>query len=236
LETVDILLPAYNPLPGWEDTVIQRFKSLQQHLPGHKMNLVIVNDGSGKLLQDAVNKVSTAIQPFTWVEYPVNRGKGYALREGVRHADSSIIVYTDIDWPYEETSMISMIRLLSSDADVVIGIRDEAYYKHLPPARKKISRLLRKINAKVLRLKVDDTQAGLKGFRNGVKEHFLKTTINRYLFDLEFIYLLSSIPEIHMVSLPIRLREGISFSTMNKKILFQEMGNFLKIWFQKMWS
>ena len=41
----DIILPAYNPLPGWEDIVIGRFQSLVKALPDVKISLFIVNDG-----------------------------------------------------------------------------------------------------------------------------------------------------------------------------------------------
>jgi hypothetical protein len=80
---------------------------------------------------------------------------------------------------------------------------------------------------------VDDTQAGLKGFTKKVKPVFLATTINRYLFDLEFIYLLSSKKNNFKIEgIPITLRPGITFSHMNKKILLQEARNFLKIWWR----
>jgi hypothetical protein len=112
---------------------------------------------------------------------------------------------------------------------VAFGVRDDDYYKHLPPMRMRISKWLRAFNGRLLKLKVNDTQAGLKGFHCLYKPVFMKTTIDRYLFDLEFIYRLSKIREIRMVSVPIKLREGITFSTMNRKILMQETMNFLKV-------
>jgi hypothetical protein len=126
--------------------------------------------------------------------------------------------------------MIGLIQTLLREGDAVIGIRGEAYYAHLPIARRRISRWLRIINGKLLHLKVNDTQAGLKGFRKNVKEIFLSTTINRYLFDLEFIYLLSGKKDLTVVGYPIVLRPGITFSKMNRKILIREAKNFLKIW------
>ncbi|MEP6646532.1 MAG: hypothetical protein ABJC12_05550, partial [Saprospiraceae bacterium] len=57
------------------------------------------------------------------------------------------------------------------------------------------------------------------------------TSIDRYLFDLEFIYFLSSMPDLKVTGYPIRLRPGITFSKMNRKILFQEARNFIRIWF-----
>ena len=231
MTSLDIILPAYNPLPGWEDIVIGRFQSLVKALPDVKIRLFIVNDGSQRLDENySVGLIQQVIPDLQWISYKENRGKGYALRQGVKKSTADFVVYTDIDWPYTEESMIGVIRTLTASADAVIGKRDDNYYTHLPPARRRISRLLRSFNAKLLRLKVDDTQAGLKGFRKNVKDIFLSTTIDRYLFDLEFIYLISAKKEIKVIGYPISLRPGITFSKMNRKILFQEARNFLKIW------
>lgn len=231
MTSLDIILPAYNPLPGWEEIVIGRFQSLVKALPDVKIRLFIVNDGSLRLDENqSAGLLKEVIPDLQWISYKENRGKGYALRQGVQKSAADFVVYTDIDWPYTEDSMIGVIGTLIDSADAVIGKRDENYYTHLPPARRRISRLLRSFNAKLLRLKVDDTQAGLKGFRKNVKDIFLSTTIDRYLFDLEFIYLISAKKEIKVVGYPIALRPGITFSKMNRKILFQEARNFLKIW------
>ena len=231
MTSLDIILPAYNPLPGWEEIVIGRFQSLVKALPDVKIRLFIVNDGSLRLDEKhSAGLLREVIPDLQWISYTENRGKGYALRQGVKKSTADFVVYTDIDWPYTEESMIGVVRTLTADADAVIGKRDENYYTHLPPARRRISRMLRSFNARLLRLKVDDTQAGLKGFRNHVKDIFLSTTIDRYLFDLEFIYLISAKKEIKVIGYPIALRPGITFSKMNRQILFQEARNFLKIW------
>jgi glycosyltransferase involved in cell wall biosynthesis len=234
MTSLDIILPAYNPLPGWEETVIGRFQSLAKALPAFKITLFIVNDGSRTLDEpSSIGILRNAITDIQWISYKDNRGKGFALREGVKKASGDYILYTDIDWPYTEESMLGLINMLTEKADAVIGIRDEGYYDHLPLSRRRISRLLRKINANFLRLKVDDTQAGLKGFTSKVKPIFLATTINRYLFDLEFIYLLSSKKNNYTIlGVPITLRSGITFSQMNRKILFQEARNFFTIWWK----
>jgi glycosyltransferase involved in cell wall biosynthesis len=231
--SLDIILPAYNPLPGWEENVIKRFLSLEKAMPEIRFGLYIVNDGSELIDDEASQKmIKSSIPDLKWVSYSKNRGKGYALRQGVMQSDADFVLYTDIDWPYTEESMVGLISKLTNEADAVIGTRDEAYYSYLPPARRRISRLLRKINASLLRLKVDDTQAGLKGFRKKIKEDFLATTIDRYLFDLEFIYLISKNNDLTIVGYPISLRPGISFSKMNRTILMEEAGNFLKIWLE----
>ena len=233
MPAVDILLPAYNPLPGWEETVIHRFRSLQHALPEFSFQLVLVNDGSiVSNWKSGLDKLMENLPATVVISYEQNQGKGHALREGVKQSSANYIIYTDIDWPYTEESMVSLIHRLQFGAEVAVGVRDKNYDDQLPPMRKKISAWLKRFNAKLLHLKVEDTQAGLKGFRKSVKEIFLSTRIKRYLFDLEFIYLLSK-KKINIISVPVELRPGIRFSKMNRKVLFTEGWNFIRIWFSK---
>jgi hypothetical protein len=49
---------------------------------------------------------------------------------------------------------------------------------------------------------------------------------------LEFIYLLSGRKVLKVTGFPFALGSGITFSKMNRKILVQEAGNFLRIWWK----
>jgi len=234
MATLDIILPIYNPLPGWEEIVIERFLSLENQLAEHQCQLIVVNDGSSKMDEAAsVEKLKKNIPDLQWISNGINRGKGYAVRRGVQASNADYIIYTDIDWPYTEQSMLGLFRQLINKADAVIGVREESYYMNLPSARRRIFRFLKKMNARFFKLRVSDTQAGLKGFRKNVKNIFLSTTINRYLFDLEFIHLLSKKNDLVIKPYPVTLRSGITFSKMNRKILLQEGMNFIKVWLKR---
>ena len=76
---------------------------------------------------------------------------------------------------------------------------------------------------------ITDTQCGLKGFKSEVKPVFLATTINRYLFDLEFIRNAYNIGNYQICAIPITLNPGVHFRPMNYKVLLPEMFNFIKI-------
>lgn len=234
MASLDIILPVYHPSPGWEDVVIRRFQSLVKALPELNLGLFVVNDGSSPVEIDrAFDHIRQAIPAAALVTYETNMGKGFALRKGVEASGADYLLYTDIDWPYDETSVMGIIHLLTNGADVAIGVRHENYYTQLPEARRRISSRLRTLNTRLLKLKVDDTQAGLKGFHSGIKPIFLSTTINRYLFDLEFVYLLSKNSLISIQTYPVQLRPGVTFRQMKRGILFQEGLNFLKIWLGK---
>lgn len=231
MSTIAIVLPVFNPTIGWADIISERFSKIKSAFSDDSFQLIIVNDGTPGLdtAQETIG-LKEAIPELEWVSYMENRGKGYALRQGVAIARSSYIVFTDIDWPYTHESVVKIITGLKSGADVVVGVRDSTYYSQLPVYRRFISRSLRLVNGFLLRLKVSDTQAGLKGFTSKLSDVFVQTTIDRYLFDLEFIYRLSREKNIRIEACPIELRQDIVFSKMNRKILFEEGNNFLRIW------
>ena len=161
-------------------------------------------------------------------------GANYVLA-GVAAADAPICLYTDVDFPYTTNSIMDLLQqLTSAQFDIAAGVKNKNYYKHVPPFRRFISKLLRACTGFVLRLKVADTQCGLKGFNEKGKELFLSTTIDRYLFDLEFIFLASRNNTIDIKPVEIELKENIQFSSMRAGILFTEAGNFLKIFFKSL--
>lgn len=165
---------------------------------------------------------------INFISYTENQGKGYALRKGVEAAKGDYIVYTDIDLPYTHESFLKVMEALKQGNDVVVGIRSEEYYTHLPKSRVYISKFLRSLIRFFLRIPTDDTQCGLKGFNQKGREVFLSTTINRHLFDLEFVFL-SARKKLKIKTVEVELRPEVVLSQMNWKILLQEFGNFLKI-------
>src|SRR5690606_35029923 len=154
----------------------------------------------------------------------------YAVRYGVMKAESEFIIYTDIDFPYTVDSFVQIWARLQQNYDIVAGVKDEAYYKNVPKIRVSISVFLRKVIGFFFSMPITDTQCGLKGFNERGKAVFVKTTINRYLADLEFVYkAFRSKEKLKIAAQPVSLREGVIFRRMNWKILMGEGWNFLRI-------
>jgi glycosyltransferase involved in cell wall biosynthesis len=192
--------------------------------------LIFVNDGSIRNVdQQSLQRLSILVPQIKLLDHKDNRGKGYALREGVQAATGMFIIYTDIDFPYTHASFLRLYAMLENgNADVAIGVRSEEYYQHLPKARVRISKLLKWFIKTFLRIPIADTQCGLKGMNQKGKEIFLRTTIDRYLFDLEFVFLAAR-GNLRIRPVEVDLRPEVHLSKMNWKILLQEFGNFLKI-------
>ncbi|RQO32418.1 glycosyl transferase [Taibaiella sp. KBW10] len=234
MTSISIVLPCYNPPEHWEQYVYEGYRVISDQI-GCSPELIIVNDGSSQDIQEAIDFLHTKIDVLTYISYPVNKGKGAALREGVQVATTDYIIYTDIDFPYTTESFLSILEELTSHkADIAIGIKDDSYYQYLPKYRKFISKSLRKGISLCFRMPITDTQCGLKGFNKKGQALFIQTTINRYLFDLEFIYQAFRKKRNLIVSpIKISLRPNVFFRKMNLKVLAGESTNFLKILLKK---
>ena len=167
------------------------------------------------------------------VDYKPNRGKGYALREAVKRCTSPYIIYTDYDFPYTNDSFGRMVETLLGGADVVVATRSKSYQENLPPFRKVLSKLSHICNTWILRIKIKDTQGGMKGFSQAGQAIFLTTRINSFLFDTEFIYKASRRKEINLRTINANIKEGLAVSDMGFKVLRREALNFLSILFHR---
>jgi glycosyltransferase involved in cell wall biosynthesis len=229
-DSIDIILPCYNPPKNWEKEIVANYIILSELLNLHEINIIIVNDGSlHNTTKEEVGYLTENIPSFTYISYTENKGKGYALRKGVEKSTAKYTIYNDIDFPYTNESIFQVFTLLSKNIDIVVGNRGETYYKDVPTVRILISKLLRTFNKIFLGMKIYDTQCGLKGFNEKGRKIFLQTKINRYLFDLEFVYLGSNNKDISIEPVSVTLKEDIIFSKMNINILRQEGWAFVQL-------
>lgn len=229
-----LILPCYNPPSGWEHNVSACYNSFCGRIQ-EQVELVIVIDGKSAIVTDEVLAfLHKNIPRLKWVAYPVNRGKGFAIRQGVAAATGDVILYTDIDFPYTTDSMYTIYQeLKNNECDVAVGVKNDAYYAHVPFVRRTVSKYLRAMISLFLSMPITDTQCGLKGFRRSVAPLFLKTTIDRYLFDLEFVRNCFKDKKYRLKAIPVTLNENVHFRSMNYSILIPEMANFIKLLFNK---
>jgi len=226
---IEIVLPCYNPPPFWYKELLEFHQFVKSNI---NVKYIIVNDGSvNGELEKAFPLLDEGKIDYKLISYSENKGKGYALRQGVAASAGDYIVYTDIDFPFSNESSYELIRLLLENKyDVLAGSRNEVYYNNkMSFFRKLLSKAFRFFLKNILRMKVADTQCGIKAFNRKGKEEFLKTKINRYLFDFEFLYNCSKNPSILVQPVPVRLKSNVVFRQMKPKILLQETINLFKV-------
>ncbi|RXK49617.1 glycosyltransferase [Aquirufa rosea] len=196
------------------------------------VHVYVVDDGSkyGVNPKD-IQFLEQSIPHFTFIPLSQNLGKGGALRQAIQQTQGDWVIYTDADYPYRMENAWEMFQILTSGkSDVVVGVRDEQYYDQLPLRRKIFSLSLKLMNYLFFpSLKVKDTQSGLKGFNAKGKELFLKTKISAFLFDMEFLVLVSKEKDIKLDWIYVQVRDGIQFSTMRTQTILIELFNFASI-------
>ena len=225
-----LILPCFNPPQGWEQNICTVYRQFCAQIKVVAEVIIVFDGMSDAVTEQGIVFLQQQIPSIQIVSYPDNRGKGYAIRQGVMKARGEIIIYTDIDFPYTIESMFEVYQsLYLNQCDVAIGVKDASYYGHLPAARRVISRCLQSMIKLFLSTPITDTQCGLKGFRSNVTPLFLQTTIDRYLFDLEFVRNSFRQKKFRIKAVPVTLNEGVHFRKMNYAILLPEMLNFVKL-------
>jgi glycosyltransferase involved in cell wall biosynthesis len=232
--TVCVVLPVYNPPKDWWKHSMVYCQRLVQAEPLYDWQFHFVNDGSTNAdvfpSQKALHTegYDESLSLF-FHGYSENQGKGYAIRYGLQRSDDEAHIYMHCDWdfPFGSDLLIDALTKLE-EYDVVLADRGQAYLSHLPPFRQKITQTQRLFNRYVLRLKSTDTQAGFKAFNNLGKAQFLRTTVNGFLFDTEFVRL-SERNELLISTLDAECRHDLQFKNFRLKVLAKEVWNLLRL-------
>jgi len=125
---------------------------------------------------------------------------------------------------------VKILMNLEKGYDIVLGARSSyEYYRHATVGSRLMSKSLMLVNKHLLHLPFEDTQAGIKGFNQTGKNIFLYTTINRFLFDLEFVKIACSFPDLRIQSIYVANNESLSLSSFGLKTILIEFINFIRI-------
>lgn len=189
------------------------------------VNVIVVNDGSNEnLWQPEATQLQNSLEHLKIVELDKNTGKGAALRAGLRVSKADFCIFTDVDFPYTQLTLKSIIdRLIfTGTSDVVIGQRPNSYYSDVPLARVLISKTFRTCLRLLYRFPFSDTQCGIKAFRASARDVFLRTKTNRYLIDLEFLLICWKLGY-SIEPINAELRDGVIFSKLGLKSLLKEL-------------
>lgn len=230
-DTLDIVCPCYNPSSGFIPHLNRTLGELRTLYPGLRLHLIVANDGSPRGFgEDEHAELLRTIPDSEIVDIP-HGGKGAAIRAGIARSSAPYTVYTDIDLPYAPESMREVIDRVLAGCDVVIAVRNSSYHAKLSPMRKLMSYGSKMLNRIFLNTRYTDTQGGLKGLSPRAREVMLRTRIDDFLFDTEFVVLAES-EGLRIEQIETTLRDGIVMSAMSGKVLVRELKNFFRIAFR----
>lgn len=236
MKDLDLILPAYQPEPGWTLQALKYLGELKQLRPAWSIRLITSADGSRqghspeehKQLLEGMQRISPELsEPYLALDYGENRGKGAALRwavgQSLESRPEAYVLYTDWDFPFSMGSYLDALDALSRGAEVVLPVRDTSLYRSLlRPWRRLLSSGSRLLNRLLLALPSADTQGGIKAFDPAMRSLFLKTRIDRFLCDTEFIAMATR--QGRRIALTAALiRPEVQMSAMSARTLLSEL-------------
>ncbi|WP_121357725.1 glycosyltransferase family 2 protein [Flavisolibacter nicotianae] len=226
---ISIVLPLYQPKGDWAEQFLDNQNKLKALLPRFNLTYIAVHDGPTVAeLKNRFASIQALCPDILFYDYEENRGKGYALRYGVSRATAPYTIVMDFDFPFELKNIQQLIEELYAGSEVVTGRRTSQYFSILPFKRKIISRIYSFCNKLFFDLPVNDTQSGLKGFNQNGKAVFLQTSIDQFLIDTEFL-LRATKRALSIKVIDLHLRQHVSFSDFDYKVLRKELRNLLSL-------
>jgi len=190
-EFISIIIPAYNE----SARILPSLRRLGEYLHGHfrGFELIVVNDGSSDNTEDVVVRAKKELPSIHYSGYKENKGKGYAIRQGVALSTGDIILVSDADLstPIEEVE--KLLAHYDNGYSVVIGSRGldaSSIVVRQPWWREFMGKTFNWIVRMLLLKGFKDTQCGFKLFNGNIgRELFRETTVDRFAYDVEILYL-----------------------------------------------
>jgi glycosyltransferase involved in cell wall biosynthesis len=175
--------------------------------------IVVVADGDADAFAHASRRSSPSVHV---VGYDQNRGKGFALRYGVRECRGQLVTFVDADMqiaPEEIGRMVALLRLYN--ADIVVGSKRHPMSEVTYPWTRRVQSLAYQALVRALfRVKVRDTQTGLKVMRREVARDVIdRAVVKRFAFDLELLTIATHLGHNRIIEAPVRIDESFSTTT-----------------------
>lgn len=190
--SISIVIPCFNE----GKKLLKSIKLLIDYMenkinPKCDYEIIVVNDGSTDTETNEIFK-TTKIDKVSFVSYNKNKGKGYAVKTGIAKASKDIIIFMDADLSTEISAIQTVLNNIEK-ADIIIGSRhhkDTIISNPQPKTRQFIGKCCIFITNFLTKIHVKDTQCGFKAFkRNIAKKIIKKQKIERWAFDVEYLYI-----------------------------------------------
>jgi glycosyltransferase involved in cell wall biosynthesis len=181
-----VIIPAYKKESAISEVISSIYHIFS--LTEETFEIILVCDG--EIDQTAQIAKSLRIVELKVLSYKENRGKGHATRKGCEEALGEVLIITDADMDLAHERIYPLIKLLEeNEADLVVGskIHPDSIVDY-PPFRKILSYCYRLLIRVLFRLKIGDTQTGMKVAKNHSMSLVLDTLkIDGFAGDLEII-------------------------------------------------
>ena len=232
---VSFIIPCYNCENYISNNIYKLYKKLNKS--NIKYEIILIDDHSRDMTLSHLYKLKKKIKKIKLVKNNKNFGKSFSLIRGIKASKYKYVVFIDCDFPYFK-SLFKVIKHLKKNDMVIINRREKESY--LENRKLNLYQWMRIILGYLInnfirvwfKIKIKDTQAGLKGFvrpKNFSKINFIS---KRFFFDLEliltFILAKKKIFSLNTVY-SVNKKSSINFFDLNKN--FEILYELIKICF-----
>jgi Glycosyltransferases, probably involved in cell wall biogenesis len=236
-----VLIPAYNEETNITATIGETVKVLEAFNPSYE--IIVIDDGSrDKTCQKVADIISSGNIKVKIQSYFPNKGKGYALKYGTNFTNGNYILFLDADLDLHPSHLVEMFKIMQENrADAVIGSKmHKGSIINYPILRKILSSLYYLIIKVLFRLKVKDTQTGIKLFKQDVLKNCIsQVLVKRYAFDLELLVIINR-KGYKIFEAPVHVKENREFRRIGIKdafkVFFDTLGVFGRYYFKKQYN
>ncbi len=162
-----IVIPCYNETESLPH-LAAALARLRSALAGqYQIELLLVDDGS---TDDTVTRMQESFDgepDVTIVRHETNRGIAAAISTGLAHAQAEIVASLDADCTYDPIQLVSMLRLMQDDVDLVVAspYHPQGGVKGVPAWRLGLSRTASRMYRCVLRNKLHTYTSCVRVYR-----------------------------------------------------------------------
>lgn len=232
---VSIVVPFYNPGDRLRTTVEQLVHVL--NASGMSFEIIAVSDGSNDGSPLTLEEFPESV--VRRVSYASNVGKGYAVRTGLGMGRGRYLGFIDADGDISPHFMADFVTIMRAEGpDIVVGSkRHPDSSVHNSTLRRVYSLGHQSLNRMLFRLKVKDTQVGIKLVdRRVVADVLPLLREKRFALDLEFLVLAQRLGYDHVVEAPVSIAER-SDSTVSMKsawgLLKDTLGIYVRLFVRR---
>lgn len=213
---ISVIVPAYREGPQIVPNILRLSHALDS--TGSSWEAVVVVDGDTATWAAAR---TCDIPRVRVLGYARNRGKGFALRYGISQARGRLVTFIDSDMEIAPEEIGRMAGLLDLyEADVVVGSKRHPLSEvHYPVSRRVQSLAYQLLVRMLFRVRVRDTQTGLKMFRREVADRVVDAAlVKRFAFDLELLVLANHFGYKRIIECPVKIDYRFQSSTNLKAV------------------
>lgn len=213
---VSIIIPVYKK----EKTIVADILSIYKVMKEGRWDFEIIAVIDG-FVDKSFEKAKTISYPeVKVVGYQTNRGKGYAVRYGMAKAEGNFIAFIDAGQDINPKGISLILEHMEwYKADIIVGSKRHPASKVKYSALRRVYSFFYQALVFILfRLKIRDTQVGLKVYRREVLERVLpRLVVKAFAFDIELLAVAYRLGYTKIFEAPVEIFLDFSSSSFNLK-------------------